>query len=107
MPETETESEIETVITVRVDERTRREAEAALRPFGLTASQLFSVLLEGMARYQRLAAMLAQWANSFRPPPVIPNTETIEAMEAARRGELKTFATIEELFADLHSDAEG
>ena len=70
MPEAETEAE--TVITVRVDERTRREAEAHLRPFGLTASQLFDVLLEGMARQERLATILAQWANSVRPPPIIP-----------------------------------
>jgi hypothetical protein len=29
---------------------------------------------------------------------------TVEAMEAARRGEVKRFGTIEEMFADLHAD---
>jgi hypothetical protein len=29
---------------------------------------------------------------------------TVEAMEAARRGEVKSFATIEDLVADLHAD---
>ena len=102
MPEAETETE--TVITVRVDERTRREAEVHLRPFGLTASQLFNVLLEGMARQERLATILAQWANSVRPPPLIPNAETVEAMEAARRGELSgPFSSIDELMAHLHA----
>lgn len=36
--------------------------------------------------------------------PLIPNEETIEAMKAARRGELKTFNSIEELRAELHPD---
>jgi hypothetical protein len=38
------------------------------------------------------------------PAPLIPNAETIAALEAAERGEMKTFATIEALFADLNSD---
>ena len=29
---------------------------------------------------------------------------TVEAMEAARRGELKTYGTVEEMFADLHAN---
>ena len=36
-------------------------------------------------------------------PPLVPNAETIKALKAAERGELKTFATIDELFADLNS----
>jgi DNA-damage-inducible protein J len=42
-----------------------------------------------------------------RPPhfdPLVPNEETIEAMKAARRGELVTAGTIEDLLADLHED---
>jgi DNA-damage-inducible protein J len=34
----------------------------------------------------------------------VPNAETIEALEAARRGEVKTCDTVEELFEDLNSD---
>jgi hypothetical protein len=41
------------------------------------------------------------------PPPIVPNAETIEAMEAARRGELSgPFNTVEELLADLNSEDE-
>jgi DNA-damage-inducible protein J len=35
---------------------------------------------------------------------LIPNEETIEAIKAARRGELTTFKSIEDLLADLHAD---
>jgi hypothetical protein len=42
----------------------------------------------------------------YAPAPMVPNAETIEAIKAAERGELKTFATIDELFADLNSDAD-
>lgn len=35
--------------------------------------------------------------------PIIPNEETIAAMEAAERGELKSFDTIEQLMAHLNN----
>jgi len=34
-----------------------------------------------------------------------PNAETVEAMEAARRGELVKVGSVENLLADLHADA--
>jgi DNA-damage-inducible protein J len=99
--------EPETVIPVAVDEDTRRAAEAILRPLGLTLSQLFSLLSEAIVHdHGGFVGFLVKHANSFGPPPIIPNAETVEAMETARRGEMKTFATIEELFADLSSDAD-
>jgi DNA-damage-inducible protein J len=36
--------------------------------------------------------------------PLVPNAETVEAMMAARRGELKSFGSVEVLMADLHAD---
>ena len=41
-----------------------------------------------------------------RPPfePLIPNAETIEAMEAARRGDLVAVGTVEDLMADLNAE---
>jgi len=36
--------------------------------------------------------------------PLIPNAETVEAMKAARRGELVKVGTVENLLADLHAD---
>jgi DNA-damage-inducible protein J len=36
--------------------------------------------------------------------PLIPNAETVEAMRAARRGEVVKVGGVEELLADLHAD---
>jgi DNA-damage-inducible protein J len=94
----------ETIIRVFVDESTRRAAEAILHPLGLTPSQLFTLLMERITRDDLFARVLVKEASRFGPPPIIPNAETIAALEAAERGEMKTFATIEELFADLNSD---
>ena len=100
MPEPET-------VIVYVEERTRRAAEAILHPFGLTLSQLLSLLSEAIVHDDAgFAGPPVKHANAFGPPPIIPNAETVEAIEAARRGETQTFATIEELFADLNSDAD-
>ena len=36
--------------------------------------------------------------------PLVPNAETIEAMKAARRGDLVTVGGVDDLLADLHTD---
>jgi len=36
--------------------------------------------------------------------PLVPNAETVEAMKAARRGELETVGSIDALFASLNAD---
>jgi DNA-damage-inducible protein J len=36
--------------------------------------------------------------------PLVPNTETIEAMKEARRGKLPSFDTVDDLMADLNAD---
>ena len=55
---------------------------------------------ETAASPQAYAEMCAQLEK-----PLIPNAETIEAMEAARRGEFTgSFATVDELMAHLHED---
>ena len=38
--------------------------------------------------------------------PLVPNAETIEAMKAARRGDLVTVGSVGDLMADLHADDE-
>jgi DNA-damage-inducible protein J len=40
------------------------------------------------------------------PPfdPLIPNAETIEAMQAARRGDVVKVGSVNDLLADLHAD---
>jgi len=49
--------------------------------------------------------MMMRIANDGELPfsPLVPNAETIAAMEEARRGRLKSFATVDELFADLNA----
>ena len=36
--------------------------------------------------------------------PLVPNAATIEAMQEARRGSLPQFASVEDLFRDLHEN---
>jgi len=35
--------------------------------------------------------------------PLVPNAETVKAMDAAQRGEVKSFHSLDELMADLHA----
>lgn len=66
-----------TVVRARIDERTKKQAAVALKKIGLTVSDAFRMLLVRVA---------AEKALPFEP--LYPNTKTIAAMKAARRGEL-------------------
>jgi DNA-damage-inducible protein J len=66
-----------TVVRARIDERVKKEAEAVLATIGLTVSDAFRLLMVRVA---------AEKALPFEP--LIPNAETIEAIKAARRGDL-------------------
>jgi DNA-damage-inducible protein J len=59
----------------------------------LTVSEAFRVLLTRVAREKALPF-----------EPLVPNVTPIEAMKEARRGGLQSFATVEELRADLNAD---
>ena len=52
------------------------------------------------------ADLMARIATERRLPfePLAPNDETVEAMEAARRGELVHIGGVDELMADLEAD---
>jgi DNA-damage-inducible protein J len=65
------------VVRARIDERTKREAAAALKEIGLTMSDAFRLLLVRVAKEKALPF-----------EPLNPNAKTVEAMKAARRGEL-------------------
>ena len=65
------------VVRARIDERTKKQAAAALKKIGLTVSDAFRLLMVRVA---------AEKALPFEP--LNPNVETIAAMKAARRGEL-------------------
>ena len=83
-----------TVVRARVDERVKREAAAVLSEIGLTVSDAFRMMMVRIAKEKALPF-----------EPLIPNAETIEAMEAARRGEfVGAFKTVDELLAHLNAD---
>lgn len=76
----------------RIDEHIKDEATAVLAAMGLTVSDAFRLLLTRVAHDKALPF-----------EPLVPNAVTIEAMKEARRGGLKSFATVEDLMADLNA----
>ena len=81
------------VVRARIDPRIKEEATAVLAAMGLTVSDAFRILLTRVAHEKALPF-----------GPLVPNTVTIEAMKEARRGGLQSFATVEDLVADLNAD---
>jgi len=80
-------------VTARIDAGTKKEATRVLKSMGLTPAVAFRMMMS------RIAA-----ENDMPFDIFIPNAETIEAMEACRRGEVKSFNAVEEMFADLNAD---
>jgi DNA-damage-inducible protein J len=81
------------VVRARIDEATKSEAAAVLAAMGLSLSDAFRLLLKRVA---------AEKALPFEP--LIPNAKTVEAMKAARRGELITAGKSADLIASLNAD---
>ena len=81
------------VVRARIDEQTKTEAAAVLKAMGLTVSDAFRLMLVRIAREKALPF-----------EPLVPNEETIEAMKAARRGQLVTVGPPEDLLASLNAD---
>lgn len=81
------------VVRARIDERTKIEASKVLAAMGLTASDAFRMMMKRIASEKALPFS-----------PLVPNAETIAAMEEHLHGPLPRFNTIEELMADLHAD---
>ena len=82
------------VVQARIDRAVKEEAAAVLATMGLTVSGALRLLLTKVAHEKALPFA-----------PLVPNAATIEAMREARRGNLPQFATVEDLFDDLHADA--
>lgn len=80
------------VVRARISERVKAEASIVLNAMGLTASDAFRMMMTRIA---------AEKALPFEP--LIPNTETIEAMREARQGGLPRFKSVEALLADLNA----
>jgi DNA-damage-inducible protein J len=83
------------VVRARIDRRIKEEAAAILGAAGLTISDAFRMML---------IRTVADKALPF--DPLVPNAETIEAMKAARRGDLVTVGDVDDLMTDLHADDE-
>jgi DNA-damage-inducible protein J len=82
-----------TVVRARIDARIKDEAADILAATGLTVSDAFRMMLVRTVAERRLPF-----------DPLVPNPETIEAMQAARRGDTRQVGTPDDLLADLHAD---
>ena len=82
------------VINVKVDQQTLDGAAAVLAADNITVSDVLNRVLEYISEEGEL-------------PPLdrfVPGPETIAAMDAGERGEVATFASVDELMADLYAD---
>jgi DNA-damage-inducible protein J len=82
-----------TVVRARIDEKVKDDASAVLASIGLTVSDAFRLMMMRIAKEKRLPF-----------EPLVPNAETVAAMEAARRGDVRKFGSVSELMADLNAD---
>jgi len=80
------------VVRARIDEHIKAEAEAVLASIGLTVSDAFRMMIMRIAKEKALPF-----------EPLIPNEETVEAMKAARRGELVKAGTPDHLLEKLNA----
>ncbi len=81
------------VIRARIDRHIKTEAEAVLASIGLTTSDAFRMMMMRIAKEKALPF-----------EPLVPNEETIEAMKAARRGELISACSAENLLETLNAE---
>jgi len=79
-----------TIVRARIDEKIKNEAADVLRAMGLTVSDAFRMMMVKIAKEKALPF-----------EPLVPNEETIEAMKAARRGELVTVGPPGKLLTSL------
>ena len=77
----------------RIDEKVKDDATAVLASIGLTVSDAFRLMMVRIAAEKRLPF-----------EPLVPNAETVEAMQAARRGDVAEVGGPEDLIADLNAD---
>jgi DNA-damage-inducible protein J len=82
-----------TVVRARISEDIKNEASAVLKAMGLTVSDAFRLMMVRIAKEKALPF-----------EPLVPNEATIEAMKAARRGELVTAGSPRDLLTSLNAD---
>jgi len=81
------------VVRARINERIKEEAASVLSSMGLTVSDAFRLLLVRVAQEKALPF-----------EPLVPNSKTIAAMRAARRGNVKAVGRLKNLLADLNAE---
>ena len=82
-----------TVVRARIDGKIKEEVAAVLDAMGLTVSDAFRMLLTRIAKERALPF-----------EPLVPNEETIQAMQEARVGRVRTAKSTDDLIAQLNSD---
>jgi len=83
-----------TMVHVRLDEKVKARAEKALAAMGLSISDAVRVLLTRVAVEKALPFEVR-----------VPNATTRAAIEESRRGGLRSFASVDDLMADLNAPA--
>jgi len=81
------------VVRARIDEKTKKKATRVLKSIGLTPSGAFRLMMTRIATERMLPYEL-----------IVPNAETAEALEAARRGEVTEVSSFAELIEKLNAD---
>ena len=81
------------LVQARVDKEVKEEASVVLAAMGLTISDAVRLLLTRVAREKALPFA-----------PLVPNAETIAAIQEARAGNLPRFDDVESLLEDLRAD---
>ena len=81
------------LVQARVNKDIKEQASVVLAAMGLTVSDAVRLLLTRVAREKALPFA-----------PLIPNAETIAAMQEARAGNLARFDDVQSLLDDLHAD---
>lgn len=82
-----------TIVRARINEEIKKEASIVLAEIGLTISDVFRMLLIRVAREKSLPF-----------EPLIPNIKTIEAIKTARRGDLITVDSLDNLMTKLNAN---
>ena len=79
-------------VTTQIDSAVKEAATSVLADMGLTISDAIRLMLIKVASEHKLPF-----------DPLIPNEETIEAMNEARRGNLPSFDSVDALMSDLNA----
>jgi DNA-damage-inducible protein J len=81
------------LVQTRIDGVVKDEASAVLAAMGLTVSDAVRMMLTRIAHDKALPF-----------EPLRPNPATIAAMQEARRGQLRSFGSVDALMSDLDAD---